>query len=267
MSDIYDDNRQHEQGIYLRQLSLGIAIGKKVAIIGCGGIGSWVSLFLTLAGVEELVLFDSDTISEHNLNRFPLGADSIGMRKSEAMGMHLERLRGGLKVTAKLNFNPEDEGHQQIIMGCDWMVVTTDSLKSRRMCYEYAMKQGIRYIECGAEGDKGTVTFEPALFSTELENDPGYQSVPVFVGPCTAAASIAAYYVLKGYGGRGLTHQVSWDAMRGEVKLDSFIDSDADDSDADAEEDEAATEAEINATYAAENGILLGTELAAEQEE
>lgn len=193
--------------IYKRQARLGVEQDQKVAVIGVGGIGSWIALYLGLAGIREMDLFDSDTISEHNLNRFPLGPASIGVNKAEAMASHIMDLRQDVLVNPRQNFDPEVHGH--LLQEYRWVIVTTDSLKSRQMVYKHCVdargfdpnerKHGWPgYIECGADGHHATITFSPATSQTAAEDEPGYASVPVFVGPCTMAASVAAYYVLLG---------------------------------------------------------------------
>lgn len=189
-----------DDSIYGRQDDLGILQDQKVAIIGCGGIGSWISLYLGLAGVKEIDIYDSDSISESNLNRFPLGPDKVGINKANAMAEHIQSLRKDISVIPRQNFDPDI--HSDRLKEYRWVIVTTDSLKSRRMIFDEVVKAGkseykhIGYIECGADGYHATVTFSPPEFATSEEMNPGYRSVPVFVGPCTLAASIAAYYVL-----------------------------------------------------------------------
>src|SRR6266849_240994 len=124
--------------IYERHDGLGIIQDQKVAIIGCGGIGSWISLYLGLAGVREIDIYDSDSISENNLNRFPLGPDKVGMNKAEAMAIHIQSLRQGVNVIPRQNFEPDI--HSRKLREYSWVIVTTDSLKSRRMVYEEVVK-------------------------------------------------------------------------------------------------------------------------------
>jgi len=42
------------------------------------GVGCWVALSLVLGGITDLTLFDGDTLSVHNLNRFPLPEALLG---------------------------------------------------------------------------------------------------------------------------------------------------------------------------------------------
>lgn len=211
--------------VYSRQESLEINRAQTVAIVGCGGIGMWVAYFLALAGVEKLELFDGDSVDVHNLNRLPLTETDIGKPKTVALAELLRRHRPNVEVIARTALNPEMPGHKEAISNSTWVVCCTDSLKTRRMTYELSVGFCVNYIECGAEGDAATVTFSPADFATDEEENPGYRSVPVFVGPCTLAASIAAYYVLKysaTYG--GVTFNANW--KDGDLVIGTVLDND-----------------------------------------
>src|SRR6266513_2786827 len=55
----------NERGpIYQRQATLGLTT-PIVVLIGCGGVGCWVALSLVLGGVDDITLFDGDSISSH----------------------------------------------------------------------------------------------------------------------------------------------------------------------------------------------------------
>lgn len=217
--------------IYDRHDGLGIIQAQKVAVIGCGGIGSWIALYLGLAGVYEIDIYDSDTISATNLNRFPLGHDKIGVNKAIAMAEHIQSLRMDVNVIPRQNFEPEL--HREKLGNYNWVIVTTDSLKSRQMVYNEVVKAGkvadrwIGYIEAGADGHHGTVTFSPATFATEAENEPGYRSVPVHVCPCTLVASIVVYYVLLAHPqDYERLHRVDWAGTLGGLAIGTINEAD-----------------------------------------
>jgi ThiF family len=199
--------------LYTRQESLGIDRDQSIMVVGCGGIGSWVGYFLGLAGVKELHLYDGDDISVHNLNRLPFTPGDIGTPKSLALANLIKAARPDSEVLAYGAFDPE--WHAERLKECNRVVVSTDTLRSRRMVYNaIAGPSKDKYIELGADGHGLTVTGAPAEWSTKAEDEPGYQSVPVFVGPCTLAASIASYYILLR---KPLTDtfRVDWDDARG----------------------------------------------------
>ncbi len=64
----------------------------KVAIIGCGGLGSNVAAMLVRSGVGELTLVDFDRVEEDNLNRQMFFRDDIGRLKAEALADILRRI-------------------------------------------------------------------------------------------------------------------------------------------------------------------------------
>lgn len=186
---------------YTRQEALGVVRNQAVAVIGVGGVGSWVALALGLAGVRRLLLFDGDTVDATNLNRLPWGPETIEQCKGAVAAVELQTRAPHTEVSYHGNFDPAY--HQTLVKDCAWVVVCTDTLRSRRMVYE-CLPRGISYIECGAEGHRATVSFSPAAWSTPDEETLGYASVPVFVGPCMLAASIVSYYVLIGQRARGV---------------------------------------------------------------
>lgn len=188
-----------------RQSTLQLSIPCTVSIVGCGGVGSWVAEFLALAGVPELWLWDDDTITETNLNRLPLGPSYLHANKASAMRHHLNQLTPQCEVV------PIQERWTSPLQTFvpDWIVAATDSHASRTQLYSWSQgygssseptftQNGMRchYLEVSAEGEWGGCTDSPAMFTTPAETNPGYQSVPVHVGSCVAAAAMAVHRIL-----------------------------------------------------------------------
>lgn len=184
-----------------RQETLGINTNQSVAIIGVGGIGSWVALELGLAGVREIHLFDDDTVDTSNLNRLPVLGTMVNLPKTHAVKEMLHLLRGagteGLWASQNIYLHPNFHPLLKY-PAFDWLVVSTDTGKSRDEAFAYAKKHKIKYIEMGAEGHGCTITGSPGDWESSHEADPGYAHVPVWVGPCVLAATVAAYYILLG---------------------------------------------------------------------
>lgn len=57
----------------------------RVAIMGCGGLGSNIAVFLTRCGVGHLHLVDYDHVEASNLNRQQYGVRDLGRPKTEAL--------------------------------------------------------------------------------------------------------------------------------------------------------------------------------------
>lgn len=233
---------------YDRQLPLRLTVPRRVAVIGVGGVGSWAALFLALAGVPFLDLWDADVVSDHNLNRLPLGPESIDMDKAEAMKRLLQTLRPRCTVDAYVtNFVPPADGAEDEYNPPDWLLVSTDTHASRlaifnwsQQCRECSLSPDdiaahstnhpnlryapqCRYIEASAEGEFGGCTGEPAPYTTRLEAHPGYASVPVWVGPAVQAASLACYHILHPSALGADVIRVGWNTEHNHIEANGIL--------------------------------------------
>ncbi|MRR13578.1 hypothetical protein EG835_14255, partial [bacterium] len=57
----------------------------RVAVLGCGGLGSNAAAMLVRSGVGELALVDFDVVEQANLNRQLFFVDQIGVPKVGAL--------------------------------------------------------------------------------------------------------------------------------------------------------------------------------------
>lgn len=71
---------------------------KRVALIGCGAVGSHIAQGLIDIGVEDLLLADFDTLKFENINRHFGGADMVGMLKTEAIQKKLSAHHPSIKI-------------------------------------------------------------------------------------------------------------------------------------------------------------------------
>lgn len=65
--------------------------GYRVAVVGAGALGSFVSDLLVRCGVRQLTLIDPDVIMPGNLVRHLAGPEMVGLPKVEAVKQHLVR--------------------------------------------------------------------------------------------------------------------------------------------------------------------------------
>lgn len=179
--------------IFNRQQALPLFLPHHVALIGCGGVGSWVGYFLALAGVRCLDLFDQDSLEAHNLNRMPYSIECVKLAKTEALRTLIKKSRPNAIVIEHEAFTKSYRfgKHKP-----EWVVVSTDTLASRRMVHQWAVKHKVNYLEAAAEGEFGSIATSPAEWSTPAEANPGYAHVPVWVGPAVSAAMMACTYML-----------------------------------------------------------------------
>jgi integrative and conjugative element protein (TIGR02256 family) len=81
--------------------SMGWWRGKKVALLGCGAIGSAVAIMLTRAGVARLCLFDKGIVTPGILVRQGFRRDQIGYTKASALRVSVMGANPGLEVSTE----------------------------------------------------------------------------------------------------------------------------------------------------------------------
>ena len=74
---------------------------KKVAIIGCGSIGSKVAVQLLRAKVDSFLLIDDDIFFEGNLERNELSVSGVGFHKTEALSSRLKSIEPKISVEVR----------------------------------------------------------------------------------------------------------------------------------------------------------------------
>lgn len=73
---------------------------RKVAIVGCGAVGSEMAELLAKAGVGELTFIDNDDLYSANVGRHLLGINYLGSNKAQAVGAELQRRLPHLRIGA-----------------------------------------------------------------------------------------------------------------------------------------------------------------------
>ena len=98
----------------------------KVLIVGVGGLGSPVSLYLTGAGVGTIGLMDDDVVSISNLQRQILYSEAeVGMSKAIQAKKRLEALNSSIQIYAYPNRLTTENAdgfispYDLVVDGCD----------------------------------------------------------------------------------------------------------------------------------------------------
>lgn len=112
----------------LGQAKIGAA---KVLVVGAGGLGSPVALYLAAAGVGRIGLVDDDAVSLSNLQRQILFATKdVGRPKVEAAAEHLRALNPGVELVAH-HTRLTNENVQSLIEGYDIVADGSDNFATR----------------------------------------------------------------------------------------------------------------------------------------
>jgi bacteriocin biosynthesis cyclodehydratase domain-containing protein len=101
---------------------------RHVAVLGCGGLGSWTVQALALSGIGRLTLIDPDTVELSNLNRQALyGAADVGRRKVVAARQSVARLDAEIEVHVVERAVASTEDAVSALRGADVVIQTADS--------------------------------------------------------------------------------------------------------------------------------------------
>ena len=146
----------------------------KVLIVGIGGLGSPISLYLTAAGVGQIGLIDDDIVSRSNLQRQILYTEAeIGQSKVECACRRLSALNSSTRFETYLNRFTSDNAdrlvsaYDIIIDGCDNAATRylIDDICSRFKSLMYMdpfRNFGDRFPSLITEVDLDTAIFIPA---------------------------------------------------------------------------------------------------------
>src|SRR5258708_11971270 len=75
--------------------------GKKVAIIGLGGTGSYILDFLARTHLQQIALFDDDKVHVHTIFRPPgVISQAIGKLKVDVLARHYDQWNAGTEPVA-----------------------------------------------------------------------------------------------------------------------------------------------------------------------
>lgn len=118
----------------------------KVLIVGAGGLGSPVALYLTAAGVGTIGLLDADTVSLSNLQRQILhSTPDVGHLKVDSAATKLRPINPEVNIVTIPEMLTEDNV-AAIIGGYDLVVDCTDNLPTRLLINDSCVAAGKKFV-------------------------------------------------------------------------------------------------------------------------
>ncbi len=155
----------------------------KVLIVGLGGLGSPISLYLAGAGAGKLGLVDSDVVSLHNLHRQVLYSEAeVNRPKAECAARRIKALNSETSIEA-YPLRLDASNALRIISGYDVVVDGCDNYATRYVISDACQALGVPYVYgaiCGFQGQvsvfcrgRHAKTYRD-LYPDELQN----QTVP-----------------------------------------------------------------------------------------
>lgn len=123
-----------------------------VLLVGVGGLGSPVALYLAAAGVGRMGLVDADVVSESNLQRQVLYSENeVGLPKVECARRRLLALNGSACIeTYPTRFTGENA--DRLVADYDLVVDGCDNFETRYLMNDACVRNGKPYVY-GAIGE------------------------------------------------------------------------------------------------------------------
>jgi len=150
---------------------------KRIGIIGCGGINSWVIKHLEemtqLFDKKELIyikLFDNDQVEEKNLLR-----GNQNFQIEDLMQQKEEVLANRYGYDFETTFITEE--NTNLLDTFDAIIMGVDNNKVRKTVYEYCLKKGKYLLDLRAQGT------QIAFFILDLDKEMKYYNEKFFNNP------------------------------------------------------------------------------------
>jgi molybdopterin-synthase adenylyltransferase len=143
-----------------------------VLIVGLGGLGSPVSMYLAAAGVGHLILVDDDSVDVSNLQRQIVHTEqSVGVSKVESAARTLAALNHETRITS-INQRVDDDALAALLQqGVDLVVDACDNFSTRFMINRVCVKARVPVVSGAAIRLEGQV----AVFDSRRDHSPCYQ--------------------------------------------------------------------------------------------
>lgn len=164
----------------------------RVLVVGAGGLGSPVCLYLAAAGVGEIRLVDADRVESSNLQRQIIHRDDqIGVPKVLSAAQQMRAINPFISVKT-YEFRLDEATAPDLIRGCDLVLDGSDNFETRHLVNRICTQQGVALISGALTAWEGQVSlFDPK------QGTPCYHCVfpqkplPGMVPACAEAGVVA----------------------------------------------------------------------------
>ena len=156
-------------------------LDSRVALIGTGGLGAPVALYLAAAGIGELTLIDDDVVERSNLQRQVIHREAtIGVSKVESAKAMLTALNPRLRVNVQA-VRVVAANVEELIRGHDVIIDGADNFPTRYLLDAATRRLGIPMVYGAVHRFTGQVS----VFDPRQDDSPCYRCL--FPHPPSAA--------------------------------------------------------------------------------
>jgi len=172
-----------------------------VAVVGAGGLGCPVALYLTAAGVGAITVIDADSVEETNLNRQVLHwQKDIGKPKVLSAAEKLMEFNPYVKIVP-IHGRVTEETVDEWLRNADIIVDALDNFPTRQVLNKYAVETRKPLVHGAIYGWEGRATtilpYETACLACLFEEGPPSGVFPVVGTTPGVIAMVQATEVLK----------------------------------------------------------------------
>lgn len=180
-----------------------------VFVAGAGGLGSPVLMYLTSAGIGNIIVCDFDSVELSNLNRQILHSDErIGMQKADSACMTLEKINPGINIIPiREKLTRKNAGN--LIADADIIMDCLDNFDTRFILNNISVKNHIPLVHAGVSDFSGQITFlsppETPCLECIFPKKTKKQKVPIAGSTAGVIGSLQATEAIKYLTGIGET--------------------------------------------------------------
>lgn len=150
----------------------------RVLIIGAGGLGSPVALYLAAAGVGTIGIVDDDVVSLSNLQRQIIHDDnSVGKLKTDSSAQSIKRLNP-MVIVETHNLRLDDDNAVELIKPYDIVADGSDNFATRYLAADICEKLGKPLVTAAVGRFDGSITtLKPFAQNSAGEPYPRYSDI------------------------------------------------------------------------------------------
>lgn len=146
-------------------------LDSRVLIIGVGGLGSPLTMYLAACGIGEIVIVDDDKVELKNLQRQIIhSSNRIGMQKVSSAAKTIESLNPEIKISV-IAERISGKKLRHKVLDADVVVDATDNLKSRLEINQQCFSTRTPLVSASAIRWEGQLT----VFDSRKHESPCYK--------------------------------------------------------------------------------------------
>jgi len=146
------DSRYSRNIPALTQQECDLLRQKRIAVVGCGGLGGHIIELMARLGIGHITCVDGDVFDESNLNRQLLSEEALlGTPKAQAAVDRIRRINSPVSCQGIHQFLTE-ENASRILADCDLVFDALDNVQSRRILEKACEDLQIPYIHGAIAG-------------------------------------------------------------------------------------------------------------------